>query len=629
MAIVPVVLFHAGVGLIPGGFTGVDVFFVISGYLITSIIVDEIEQDRFSVWAFYQRRALRILPAYLALIVGVLCVSWFTLFPDETRALGESVVAASLFVSNFHFWSVSDYFSPDLKFAPLLHTWTLAVEEQYYLFLPLFLLLIARYFKQRFALFLILATGGSFILNVFLVRMDESATFYLLPTRLWEFGLGSIAAVTGLSAKGGAKFRVLAALAGLMLVTWGFLRLNEASTFPGYNAIFPALGTMLLICFAQGTFVGRVLALRPLEWLGLISYSLYLWHWPVIVFWKLHINPVLDLWHTVAVIVISLILAVFSYRFVEAPFRARKFRNLSALQVNGVALVGLLLAAGSGVLMVRFADAWGDVPEPVQKVAAYVDYWSDVETHACFVHARTPGRAAAYDPQRCLAIDANKTNWLLAGDSHLQHLLSAMESNFSEVKFQIAAATGCKPLSSLRGSHYCAQVVRPALMEHVQTGRVDGVLLSARWKFADVPALQQTVSYLLEHVDKVVILGPTPEYSANFPRLLARTMRAESTDVSNYLVEEVLVLDEVMRGVDWQGGTYVSLVELLCEKQCRVLTKSGVPYVADYGHYTQAAAMEIAADLAAASILDLPSELSPQKTSKDNQVKTTTKEGLK
>ncbi|WP_299841270.1 acyltransferase family protein [uncultured Jannaschia sp.] len=597
VAIAPVVLFHADVALFSGGFTGVDIFFVISGFLITSLIVEEIAEDRFTIWNFYKRRFLRILPAYLVVIAAVVAASWFVLFPEETRALGRSVAAASLFVSNFYFWQSSDYFAPDVATAPLLHTWTLAVEEQYYLLLPLFLLLVARFLGRRYVVPIIVVSVLSFGLSVWGAVRYDSATFYLLPTRAWEFGLGSLAAVAGLADRGSARMRVTGALLGTALVAWSIFGLDEHATFPGANAIYPALGAMLLIACAEGTPVGRVLSTRLVVAIGRISYSLYLWHWPIIVFWKLRIDPALDVRDVAAICALSLLAAGLSYVFVEEPFRGRSMRLRPAFAVNATALGGLALAAGLGGGLVVGAEGWGGHSAEVRRIASYVDYRTDLEVHPCLIHARVPGQDRAFDPETCLPADPTRPTLLVMGDSHAEHLMPAIEEALPDLNLQFAASTGCTPTIDVEGEWYCPQVIGPVLREHVPQGGIDTVLLSTRWEAEDIEPLQETVDYLLTYVDRVVILGPTPEYLTSFPAILARNLHRDDAHMSRFLDPGIRALDHRMAGTDWNGASYVSLYDLICPDECRLLTKGGVPYLADYGHYTRASAREIVADL--------------------------------
>lgn len=596
VAIVPVVLFHADLGIFPGGFTGVDVFFVISGFLITSLIVEEIGQGRFTIWNFYKRRALRILPAYLVVIAAVLAASWFTLFPDETLMLGRSAMAASLFVANIYFWRNSGYFDPAVEAAPLLHTWTLSVEEQYYLLLPVFLILVTRFFGRRYAIAILAVSAASFVLSIWgLMTYHDEATFYLLPTRAWEFGLGSLAAVTSLVLRGSSPVRGLGAAAGTVLVAWGVFGLDETSVFPGANAIFPALGAMLLIGCAEGNLAGRVLGSLPFVAIGRISYSLYLWHWPIIVFWKMQVSPVLKAGDVAAVVALSLVAAVLSFRFVEQPFRRPEMRRRPAVLVNGTALVSLVLAASFAGGLALAPARWGSYPPELARIAGYVHY--EAKSNPCLIDAVNARRGVHLDPDVCLAPGDGRPTLLVMGDSHAWHLVPALEDALTGLNVQFAGSTGCIPALDDGDSGYCPRVLRPVLLEHIPRGGIDGVLLSARWEAEDIEHLLHTVDYLLRYVDTVGILGPTPEYLDSLPLLLARDLRRGREEPERFLDPGVRALDRRMAAADWGGARYVSVYDLICPDMCRHFTQDGVPYNYDYGHYTYEAALEIADDL--------------------------------
>ena len=597
VAILPVLAFHLDLTILPGGFTGVDVFFVISGFLITTLIVQELKDGDFSIWQFYKRRALRILPAFLVVIFAVMAASWFLFLPDETRGLGRSAVAAALFVANFLFWQSSDYFAPDLEMAPLLHTWTLSVEEQFYVFLPLLLMLVAARLGRRFALTIAAIALVSFLLCVVATPRFESAAFYLLPTRAWEFGLGALAATVPLAL--GVLARTLASVLGALLVLWGFFMLGAESTFPGANALFPAAGATLLIVCAEGTFLGRALSWRPMVWVGRRSYSLYLWHWPIIVFWKTGAGTELGPSDATLIAGLSLVAATLSYRFVEQPFRTSAIRTRRPGPILGFAAASIAGIAALGLAMVPFADNWGRVPPDVEAIADYADYRDTLEIHPCVIHAGVPGGAAAFDPARCLPDGTGGPTLLLIGDSHAEHLAPAFEDAFSDWTVQIAGGTGCLPVVGWTDDWYCPAVIRRALDEHVPGAGIDILVLSARWTARDLGRLQDTARFLAPHVGRVVILGPTPEFQGSFPLLLARQMRAGRDSVERFLDPEIRALDQQMAAMDWQGASYVSLYDLLCPDRCRRLTRDGAPYFADYGHYTRAAALEVALDLAA------------------------------
>jgi peptidoglycan/LPS O-acetylase OafA/YrhL len=288
VAVILVVMYHLGVGFTKGGFIGVDVFFVISGYLITGIIASEVGSGTYSLLGFYERRVRRLFPALFGVLLFSSCLAYILLFPPELEYFGETLIATTTFLANILFYSGDGYFAGTRDTIPLLHTWSLAVEEQFYLLYPLVLAPLLRRDKGTlcwpiFSLTLLL----SFALSLFLVKYDQSAAFYLLPPRAWELLLGCLLALGAIPELRNEKYRQLASIAGLLaiLIAAGKIR---GTTFPGWAALVPCVGAAMVIhSGVKGdTIVYRVLSSRYAVFIGLISYSLYLWHWPIIAFYK-------------------------------------------------------------------------------------------------------------------------------------------------------------------------------------------------------------------------------------------------------------------------------------------------------------------------------------------------------
>ncbi|MCK5877582.1 MAG: acyltransferase [Candidatus Marithrix sp.] len=331
IAVIPVILFHAGFSTFSGGFVGVDIFFVISGYLITTIILTEMEQGTFSLVKFYERRARRILPALYIVILVSLPFAWFLSLPNEMKDFSQSLVAVSSFSSNILFWYESGYWDTAGELKPLLHTWSLAVEEQYYVLFPLFLMLMWHY-RKRWIL-------GSFTIIAVIslaaaqwgAYHNPSATFYLLPTRGWELAIGAGIAFYFLYRKQTIQtfllhrsVNELLGLLGLLMIGYGIFVFDEKTPFPSFYALIPTIGTGLIILFASSkTITGRLLSTKLLVLIGLISYSAYLWHQPLLAFARQ--GTVNDLSSTTYAILafLSLPLAYLSWRFIEKPFRTK------------------------------------------------------------------------------------------------------------------------------------------------------------------------------------------------------------------------------------------------------------------------------------------------------------------
>jgi peptidoglycan/LPS O-acetylase OafA/YrhL len=350
-AVIAVLLFHAGVAPFQGGFVGVDIFFVISGYLITGIIVGELEQGKFSLARFYERRARRILPALMVMIVVVLIVSSLFLIPGTFKSVGGSAAAAVLSVSNLYFWRTHEgYFDLSAAQAPLLHTWSLGVEEQFYIFYPLYLMFARRFtrFSWRAIIGFILIV--SFGCNLALMQLSQNAAFYLPVGRTWELALGGLLSVNGIPQIGNRRWREVCTLSGLALLLGSIFLLHEDMAFPGWAALAPCAGAALLIYSGRSTAVGATLAWRPIAFIGLISYSLYLWHWPILVLAGSLLGRQPTALEGVALLALGLGVSVLSWRFVEQPARKRvMFPTRSAMFTASGVSIACLAAIGAFV----------------------------------------------------------------------------------------------------------------------------------------------------------------------------------------------------------------------------------------------------------------------------------------
>ena len=364
LAVIAVVMFHLG-NIVPGGFVGVDIFFVISGFLITSIIRFEIANDRFSLTKFWERRIRRIFPALTVVIATTLAVGYFLLTPNELKSLGESSLAQAAMVANIYFANNTGYFAGPAEQTPLLQTWSLAVEEQFYLFFPLLLIVLQRFSRRKTLTTLSLMAAISFAASIFYARITPEVNFFSLPTRAWELLIGCLLAVTSFSMKPHlTRDSAISGLALAMLLLPLYFYTSE-TPFPGVAAIPPVVGTATLI-FIHGvnpqlaTF--RILSLAPIRFIGLISYSLYLWHWPVIVYIRMYFGH-LSWKQTVLASGLSALLALLSWKFIEIPCRKNmtKLRGpfifkLAATATCLIILASLSLIWTNGLAKFRFHD---------------------------------------------------------------------------------------------------------------------------------------------------------------------------------------------------------------------------------------------------------------------------------
>lgn len=364
LAVIPVILFHGGFEWLSGGYIGVDIFFVISGYLITSIILKAQQAGNFSLIHFYERRARRILPALFFVLFACLPFAWWLLLPHELKDFGESLLAVSVFASNILFWQQSGYFAADAELIPLLHTWSLAVEEQFYVLFPLLIMLFWK--AGRMVLISIISVIALLSLGIseWAWREYPDANFYLIPSRAWELMLGSLTAFylyqyphriiqphnrETLHTYSFSQ-RVLyqcASLLGFSFIIYALFTFDKNIPFPSIYALLPTLGTALIILFSiEGTWVYRLLSLKFMVAIGLISYSAYLWHFPLFVFAKIYYIEPLSVLLISVLSVMALVMGYLSWRFIEAPFRnPQNFSRTQIFSFSG-AISLLLISIG-------------------------------------------------------------------------------------------------------------------------------------------------------------------------------------------------------------------------------------------------------------------------------------------
>src|SRR5258708_15694689 len=443
LAVLAVVAFHGFPEYIPGGFVGVDVFFVISGFLISGIIFDESRAGLFSLQRFYSRRIRRIFPALLLVLVVSLLAGWWLLLPDQLVHLGKQLGASTVFVSNFYLWFQSGYFSPDARTFPLLHLWSLGVEEQFYIVWPLIIIGLQR--RPSWTILAIVLIGvSSFCLNVALIE-DHEADFYSPLTRAWELMLGAslawlkrrddMAAPSGRSAD-------IATISGLILIVGSAVVFDPQSSYPGWLALVQTIGTTLIVWSgASSGFASSVLSARAPVFVGLISYPLYLWHWPLLVFAEAFKFAQLTPLERGLVIAMSFVLAWLTYRFVESRFRTgganrAKIATLSA---------GMIFVALAGFAIVEAQGFEARFPKEIREIAEVRDYPASWRVHECLIDLKretTFGKSCMEEARPLILVWGDSTaTALMPGLRQLQQ-----ERNFGLAQF---TSNSCGPWLSV------------------------------------------------------------------------------------------------------------------------------------------------------------------------------------
>lgn len=446
LAVIPVIFFHAGFSFFRGGYVGVDVFFVISGYLITTIILTEKEAGKFMFRVFYERRARRILPALTFVILVCLPFAYWVMKPTDLMEFSQSLVAVSLFSSNILFWLKTGYFMTAAELKPLLHTWSLAIEEQYYILFPLFIILTWR-FRKRTTLTLLAVLGFvSLALAQWRAVDHPGSTFYLLPTRLWEILIGSfVAYFLFYSSEWRSKylalpvwvFQILSAL-GLLLIVGSIGFFDDKTPFPSLYTLFPTLGTALVILFAfEQTFVNKLLSIKLFVGIGLISYSAYLWHQPIFAFARLMSyktpSDSLMFWFGV----FSLVLAYLTWKFIEAPFRDRN--RFSREKIFRFSAISLMLIIGVGAVG-YFNKGFGN--RIAQNKMSYTEL--DLITQPNFGLSKVCDYVSFDLLEECQTSDTPEI--LIWGDSYAMHLVPGILASNPDAKIIQMTKSVCGPV---------------------------------------------------------------------------------------------------------------------------------------------------------------------------------------
>ena len=570
VAIAAVVVYHAFPAAVRGGFTGVDVFFVISGYLISQIIWRGLDERSFTLAWFYGRRVLRLFPALVLVLAGTLAAGRWLFLPDAYATLGKDIAGAATFASNLVLWQDAGYFTENAALRPLTHLWSLAVEEQFYLVFPLLLIAAHRSWRLTGALLGVLA-ATSFTWNVATVGADPAAAFYLLPARFWELALGALLAYVQLSRSPALtpRLRDAASLAGLGLLLLAAFGLTSSSLFPGWWALAPTLAAVLLIGAGPDALLNRrVLASGPFVLLGRISYPLYLWHFPLLVLARVQWGASLSVGATIAVVAVSVALAYGTYRLVELPAR-----RLAGRGRRPAALVAPLAAVGCAGLAVFFsAGLPGRLPVELQQLSTVAfDYKHAYRESRCFLQPWQGARAFRPD-----CVDAGSGKLLLLwGDSHAAHLYPGLAPAARKRGFRIAqrTASACPPLLDYRsGERPKCHEINAAALATARELRPTTVVLSAQWeKYPSLDGLRATVAALRRlGVPEIVVVGPSPNWPNGVAQALFREVKRGGLDrfptrLKRELSPAPARADRRLRPLAHElGVTYIAPLDVLC-----------------------------------------------------------------
>lgn len=624
MAIIPVVLFHAGVPAFRGGFLGVDVFFVISGYLITRQLLETEARGWRRIFDFYERRVRRIAPAFIVMLGSVLLVITMFLPAADVMRTAKSTVAALFFAANFRFYGKTGYFDGAGEDEVLLHTWSLAIEEQFYLFFPLLLFLFRP--KNRLLALTVLAVASIVVAQLSLAQ-DPAWAFYLLPARAWELLAGAMLATSNLCANLRGSCREVTAGIGLSLICGSIAVYDTFTPFPGVAALPPIVGAVLLLAAGEATFVGKLLSLKPLVGVGLISYSLYLWHWPIIVVSRQLFGP--DNIAMIALIAFSLVISVLSFRYIERPFRNRK--TVSWKRLFATTGAAAFIISVSSVTLIA-ASGW---PQRSPKAEQYFQAASRIETafqnNPCLSHG--PNLPPLHS---CILGNPESiVEGVLWGDSHAAHwapMISAVADD-ARLGFRQITKAGCPPipvkmmLPTDSSRLQCPEFNARAEQYILANPQIRYVVLAANWqgltegsirvgtegsaytvaasRRAAKRALDQLAVTLHQHGKSLLIIGQTPIPDQNF--ILCQTRRrhlgVSSADCDNFSSDQPRMRDQAAQklfadAVINADAKILSPFVLFCNELSCALSENSMPLYIDSAHLSPAGARKIESDFA-------------------------------
>lgn len=614
IAIVSVVLFHAFRDYFNGGFIGVDIFFVISGFLISTILFSGLEKNQFSIVQFYIKRVRRIFPALITVILATIFFAWFVLFSDELARFGRHLTSGISFVSNFVFWRESGYFDSASETKPLLHFWSLAIEEQFYLFWPI---LLAFLWKSRVGVLkpIVAIVLVSFVLNIVFLENHPIAAFFLPVTRVWELVVGGLLAYISLYRPTVfSRQQNVQSVFGFLLLIFGFLFIQEGYDFPGWWALLPTLGTFFIISAGPNAWLNqKILSNKMMIWVGNISYPMYLWHWPLLSFAYIIGNGHISHTQLIAIILLTIVLSWLTYLFIEKPIRFGQYKS-QAIPVMLVVMIGLLILG----LLIQFEKILprNHSDELTRSIEARNDKVSYGDN---FDKVRFNQETFYFSENK------NRNTTVLIGDSHalqyvprINHLLSEQPDNLNAI--QLAIREGCFPIPGMLQdtddfneracNHY-----RSSVIELLNDPKIKTIILAGCWNCYLIQDEEQNVNHMETNIYaqeplKSKMLDSLKEFLVNASKgktvyLLLDNPVGVAFDPSSYLQgnrlsgfsvsemtpentinnDQLKLRAELLSVAQQAGINVIDPVDHLCrDGECAALDVSGNPIYKDNNH---------------------------------------------
>ena len=595
LAVLLVLVYHAFPNYLHGGFIGVDVFFVISGYLISKNIFNHIDNKDFSIRNFYGRRIRRIFPSLITILLASLLIGYFRLLPNDLIYLAKNVIASSLFISNIFLWFNANYFDQASNLNPLLHVWSLGVEEQFYIFWPLILIFICK--KKYKKNIVLIISAASFFLSLYLITLNPVEAFFSPLPRFWELLAGSY--LNFVERKFITNwYKKYSSLAGLFLIFFSALYIDDSKLFPGLLVALPVLGACLIICGNKKCWVNSTLSNSIFVGIGLISYPLYLWHWTILSFIRiLYPNP---LWHLrLAALFLSVVCAYITYKFIEKPIRFNSSRLVSPLLLSLMAIIFVFAFS---------ICRWGyfiKAPTPFQeKLMRSSNIEESYRYKRCFLDPKT--QLAANFLSECFSItNINSPKVLIWGDSlaaqlypGLKNLLLKHPNNNNLIQL---TAGSCPPGSETDHSNNgnCDDINR-YVRKYIETSQPEIVLINGRWENSERNykyRIRDTVAFLKQNkVKKIILVGPAPDWSPDLKKILLWS-KYDETSLPNsmipptYFWNSTKVFNDSLYYLSKDLGIdFISPIDNFCKGQfCLIRISNNIPdglVTYDHDHLT-------------------------------------------
>jgi len=594
IAVLAVVLFHLRPNLLPGGFIGVDIFFVISGYLMTSIIIQGLQQEHFSIRGFYLARARRILPALIVLSITLLVFGWLYMLPVEYKLLGKHIFSSIGFFSNIVYWSEASYFAALADEKWLLHTWSLSVEWQFYIIYPLVISLAYKIFNFKYLkLFILIATVLCFFLAIYFTNRWPTSSYFFLSSRAWEMLVGAIAFLYPISSRHVTTKWI--EVLGILLIAAALIFVSSADFWPSYLAMLPVLGTYFIIIASNQK--SPVTANVPFQAIGKISYSVYLWHWPIVVL-GMSIGYLNESWYAVAGLIISLALGGISYRFVESVNWRIRHVLIGVLFVLTFAAGYFVFSTNGAITSYRSIS----VSQKAEFASRYdrKNYLGEIEKlyrQECNFFDEKTMTAKNYDIDESCTLRSNADGIFLWGDSHAQALSYGLSSHIPpNMSFYQVTSAGCSPnlndTSTQKGEFKkaCDTSNRYAL-EKIEALKPSVVVLAQRANHESGNFEELAERLTAYGVKKVVLIGPVPQWLPSLPNAIIKRHWEKGSYIDDRSIDKSILKTNLLLREKFSANKnllYISLIDNLCVgTNCMaIVTDKYVPLVWDYGHLT-------------------------------------------